>query len=310
MLTINKNKKVKKTLIVIIGPTGTGKTSLSIKLANIFDTAIISSDSRQIYKELKIGTATPTKEELLQAKHYMIANKSIHDYYSAGIYEIEVLKILENTFKTKNVAILAGGSGMYIDAVCKGIDIQPDIEAKIREQVINQYETEGIESLRFDLKKLDPEHYAFVDLNNPKRIMKALEICIQTGKTYTSFLKNTKKERPFKIIKIGIERNREELYDRINKRVDIMLEEGLIEEAKQVHKYKNLNALNTVGYKELFAHFEEEYDLQEAIRLIKRNSRRYAKRQITWHKKDETISWFHPEKSEDIIKFLKEKIEM
>jgi len=295
----------RKTLIVIIGPTGTGKTNLSIKLANMLETVIISSDSRQIYKELKIGTAQPTEEELLQAKHYMIANKSIHDYFSAGIYEIKVLKILKEIYKTKDVAILAGGSGMYIDAVCKGIDIQPDVEPQIREQVIKQYETEGIESLRFDLQRLDAEHYAFVDLNNPKRIMKALEICIQTGKTYTSFLKNQKKERDFKIIKIGLERDREELYERINKRVDIMFEEGLLEEAKQFHKYKHLNALNTVGYKELFACFEGEYDLIEAIRLIKRNSRRYAKRQITWHKKDETINWFHPNDFEGIFDFVK-----
>jgi len=296
---------MKKTLIVIIGPTGTGKTSLSIKLANMLNTAIISSDSRQIYKELKIGTATPTKVELSQVKHYMVANKSIHDYFSAGIYEIEVLKILEDIFNTKDAAILAGGSGMYIDAVCKGIDVQPDVDAQVREQIIKQYEKEGIESLRFNLQKLDPEHYAFVDLNNPKRIMKALEICFQTGKTYTSFLKNKKKERDFRIIKIGLERNREELYERINKRVDIMLEEGLVEEAKQFHKFKHLNALNTVGYKELFAHFEGEYDLQEAIRLIKRNSRRYAKRQITWHKKDETINWFHPNDFDGISNFVK-----
>jgi len=299
---------LKKKLIVIIGPTGTGKTSISIKIANMLDTAIISSDSRQIYKELKIGTATPSKEELSQAKHYMIANKSIHDYFSAGIYEIEVLKILDEIFKTKDVAILAGGSGMYIDAVCNGIDIQPDIEPEIRQKVINQYETEGIESLRFDLQRLDPEHYAFVDLNNPKRIMKAIEICIQTGKTYTSFLKNQKKERKFDIIKIGLERNRDELYERINKRVDIMLKEGLVNEAKQLHKFKHLNALNTVGYKELFAHFEGKYDLNEAIRLIKRNSRRYAKRQITWHKKDKDINWFHPDDFDKISEFIKTQL--
>lgn len=299
---------MKKKLIVIIGPTGTGKTNLSIKLAKIFNTAIISSDSRQIYKELKIGTATPTKDELSQAKHYMIANKSIHDYFSAGIYEIEVLKILDNIFKTNDVAILAGGSGMYIDAVCKGIDLQPDIEPQIRQKVIKQFETEGIKSLRFDLQRLDPEHYKIVDLNNPQRIMKAIEICIQTGKTYTSFLKRTKKERNFKIIKIGLERPREELYERINKRVDLMFKEGLMQEAKQLHKYKNLNALNTVGYKELFACFENEYDLEEAIRLIKRNSRRYAKRQITWHKKDEEIKWFHPNKTNEIIEYLTKTI--
>lgn len=300
---------MKKNLIVIIGATGIGKTSLSIELAHFLNTDIISSDSRQIYKELKIGTAPPSKEELSQAKHYMIANKSIHDYYSAGVYEIEVLNILKEIYKTKDVAILAGGSGMYIDAICKGIDIQPDIEHEIREQVKKQYEEEGIESLRFDLKRLDFEHYNFVDLNNPKRIMKALEICKQTGKTYTSFLKRTKKKRDFNIIKIGLKRDREELYERINKRVDIMLNDGLVEEAKKFHKLKNLNSLNTVGYKELFAHFEGDYDLQEAIRLIKRNSRRYAKRQITWHKKDDKIKWFHPDDINDIKEYLKISIE-
>ncbi len=301
---------MKKTLIVILGPTGTGKTNLSIKLAQMLDTIIISSDSRQIYKELKIGTATPTEEELSKAKHYMIGNKSIYDYYSAGIYELEVLEILNNVFKTKDTAILAGGSGMYIDAVCKGIDIQPDIEPQIREQVIRQYEDEGIESIRFDLQRLDPEHYKFVDLNNPKRIMKAVEICIQTGKTYTSFLTRQKKMRDFNILKIGLERDREELYNRINKRVDIMLEDGLVEEAKQFHKEKHLNSLNTVGYKELFAHFEGEYNLEEAIRLIKRNSRRYAKRQITWHKKDETINWFHPDDIDNVISFVEKKVNL
>ncbi len=295
---------MQKTLIVILGPTGTGKTDLSIELAQMLNTVIISSDSRQIYKELKIGTAAPTKDDLAKVKHYMIADKSIHDYYSAGIYELEVLKILDNIFKTKNTAILAGGSGMYIDAVCKGIDIQPDIEPEIRRQVIKQYEEEGIESIRFDLQKFDPEHYKFVDLNNPQRIMKAIEICIQTGKTYTSFLKNQKKERNFNIIRIGLQRNREELYDRINKRVDIMIEQGLIDEARQFVKFKNLNALNTVGYKELFAYFEQEYDLKEAIRLIKRNSRRYAKRQITWFKRDQEINWFHPDETEKIKAFI------
>ncbi len=300
---------MKKTLIVISGPTGIGKTDLSIKLAQMLDTVIISSDSRQIYKELKIGTAAPTKKDLETVKHYMIGNKSIYDYYSAGIYELEVLKILDDIFKTKDTTILAGGSGMYIDAVCKGIDVQPDIEPLIREKVIKQFENEGVESIRFDLQRLDPEHYKFVDLNNPQRIMKAIEICIQTGKTYTSFLTKKKKTRNFNIVKIGLQRDREQLYKRINKRVDIMFEKGLIEEAKLFYKNKDLNSLNTVGYKELFAHFEGEYDLEEAIRLIKRNSRRYAKRQITWFKRDTEINWFHPDEKEKIAAFIKEKLE-
>ncbi len=300
-----KNFFLNKTLIVISGPTGIGKTDLSIELAQMLDTVIISSDSRQLYKELKIGTAAPIENDLQKVKHYMIGNKSIYDYYSAGIYEAEVLEILEDVFKTKNTVILAGGSGMYIDAVCKGIDILPDVEPELREKLTKQYEEEGIESLRFDLKRLDPEHYKIVDLNNPKRILKALEVCIQTGKTYTSFLTEPNKKRQFNILKIGLERDREELYERINTRVDSMFDQGLIEEAEQFHKDKNLNALNTVAYKELFEYFEGKYDLEEAIRLIKRNSRRYAKRQITWFKRDNEITWFHPDEKEAIFNFIK-----
>lgn len=297
-----------KTLIVILGPTGIGKTDLSIELAQMLNSVIISSDSRQVYKELKIGTATPAKDDLAKVKHYMIGNKSIYDYYSAGIYEAEVLEILEDIFNTKNTAILAGGSGMYIDAVCKGIDLLPDADPKLRNSLVKQFENEGIESLRFNLQRLDPEHYKLVDLNNPKRILKALEVCIQTGKTYTSFLTEPNKKRNFNILKIGLETEREELYERINKRVDLMIEQGLIEEAKQFYKDRNLNALNTVGYKELFEHFEKKYDLEEAIRLIKRNSRRYAKRQITWFKRDDEINWFHPDDKEGIIRFIYNQI--
>ena len=297
-----------KTLIVIAGPTGIGKTDLSIELAQMLDTVIISSDSRQLYQELKIGTAAPTSEDLAKVKHYMVGNKSIYDYYSAGKYELEVLDILKDIFKDKDTALLVGGSGMYIDAVCKGIDALPDAEPEIRKQLNEKYEKEGIESLRFDLKKLDPEHYKAVDLNNPKRILRAVEICIQTGKTYTSFLTKPKKERDFNILKIGLERNRNELYDRINKRVDLMLEQGLIEEARQFHKDKHLNSLNTVGYKELFAYFDKEYDLEEAVRLIKRNSRRYAKRQMTWFKRDNDFRWFHPDDKIEITNFINANI--
>ena len=297
-----------KTLIVIAGPTGIGKTDLSIELAQMLDTVIISSDSRQLYQELKIGTAAPTSEDLAKVKHYMVGNKSIYDYYSAGKYELEVLDILKDIFKDKDTALLVGGSGMYIDAVCKGIDALPDAEPEIRKQLNEKYEKEGIQSLRFDLKKLDPEHYKAVDLNNPKRILRAVEVCIQTGKTYTSFLTKPKKERDFNILKIGLERNRNELYDRINKRVDLMLEQGLIEEARQFHKDKHLNSLNTVGYKELFAYFDKEYDLEEAVRLIKRNSRRYAKRQMTWFKRDNDFRWFHPDDKIEITNFINANI--
>ena len=297
-----------KTLIVIAGPTGIGKTDLSIELARMLDTVIISSDSRQLYQELKIGTAAPTSKDLKKVKHYMVGNKSIYDYYSAGKYELEVLDILKDIFKDKDTVLLVGGSGMYIDAVCKGIDALPDADPEIRKQLTEKYEKEGIQSLRFDLKKLDPEQYKAVDLNNPKRILRAVEVCIQTGKTYTSFLTKPKKERDFNILKIGLERDRDELYVRINNRVDLMLEEGLIEEARQFHKDKHLNSLNTVGYKELFAFFDKEYGLEEAVRLIKRNSRRYAKRQMTWFKRDNDFRWFHPDDKQVIFDNISEHI--
>lgn len=299
---------MKKTLIVITGPTGIGKTDLSIELAQMLDTVIISSDSRQIYKELKIGVARPSEEDLAKVKHYMIANKSVYEYYSAGKFELEVLDILENVFKKKNTVLLVGGSGMYIDAVCKGIDNLPDADPEIRKRLTEKYEKEGIESLRFDLRRLDPEHYKIIDLNNPKRLLRAVEVCIQTGKTYTSFLSNSDKKRDFNILKIGLERDRKELYERINKRVDLMIEEGLLEEAKSFLKDKNLNSLNTVGYKELFPYFEGKYDLEEAVRLIKRNSRRYAKRQITWFKRDKDYNWFHPDDKQKIFKFISSRM--
>ena len=297
-----------KTLIVISGPTGIGKTDLSIDIAKMLDTVIISADSRQIYKELQIGTAVPDKKQLSAVKHFMIQNKSIFDYYSAGKYELEVDKILNENFKIKDNILLVGGSGLYIDAVCKGIDELPDIDQDIRKDLCKVYDSDGIESLRFDLKRLDPEYYEKVDLQNSKRILKALEICRQTGKTYTSFLKHSEKKRPFKIIKIGLERDRHELYNRINKRVDIMIENGLLEEAEQFLEHKNLNSLNTVGYKELFPYFENEYPLERAVELIKRNSRRYAKRQITWFKRDKEINYFHPENIDEINSFIQKMI--
>ncbi len=277
---------------------------MAIEIAQKLGTVILSADSRQIYKELKIGTAAPTEEELSRVQHYFIGNKSIFDYYSAGIYELEVMQVLEDVFKTKETAILAGGSGMYIDAVCRGIDELPDVDMAIRTKLIKQYETEGIESLRFDLQRLDPEHYKVVDLNNSKRVLKALEVCLQTGKTYTSFLTKPLKNRNFKIIKIGLERDREELYERINRRVDEMLVKGLVDEAKSFYEFRHLNALNTVGYKELFDYFETKHDFDEAIRLIKRNTRRYAKRQMTWFKRDDDITWFNPDQKTEIFNYI------
>ncbi len=299
---------MKKTLILIIGATGIGKTDLSIDIARFFDTYILSCDSRQFYKELKIGTAVPTNEQLKKVKHYFIANKSIHDYYNASMFEFEAIDLLKNIFETKKTTLMVGGSGMYVNAVCDGIDDFPTVETSIRADLLKKLEEKGIESLRLDLKLLDPVYYEKVDLKNPKRMLKALEISIMTGKPYSSFLTQEKKTRDFNIIKIGLERDREELYNRINLRVDIMLKEGLIEEAKLFYPQKNLNSLNTVGYKELFAHWDGEYSLEKAIELIKRNSRRYAKRQISWFKRDQNINWFHPDKKEEIIKFIENKV--
>ncbi len=296
------------TLIVILGPTGIGKTDLSIEIAQEFKTEIISSDSRQVYKELKIGTAVPTNEQLETVKHHFIGNKSIYDYYNASMFELEVLDTMKKLFKKTNQVVMTGGSGMYINAVCDGIDELPTIDLKLRNDLIKQYEEEGIESLRLQLKILDPISYEKIDLKNPKRILKALEVSIQTGKPYSSFLTELKKERDFNILKIGLQREREELYERINIRVDQMVEEGLIEEAKIYYKDRQLNSLNTVGYKELFECFEGKITQEKAIELIKRNSRHYAKRQISWFSRDKKIVWFHPEKKENMIKFIKSKL--
>ncbi len=296
---------MKKTLIVIIGATGIGKTDLSIEIAEYFDTFILSSDSRQFYKELKIGTAPPTEKQLKKIKHFFIGNKSIENYYNASSFEVEVLSILEKIFLKKKFAIMVGGSGMYVDAVCNGIDDLPTVDINIRKKLIDKLENEGIESLRFDLQRMDPKHYEVVDLKNAKRILKALEISIMTNKPYSSFLKKKVKKRNFKIIKIALKMDRGKLYERINKRVDIMMENGLIEEAKKFHNKKHLNALNTVGYKEFFAHWDGEYSLEKAIELVKRNSRRLAKRQISWFKRDKNINWFYNNEKEKIINFIK-----
>ncbi len=293
-----------KNLVVIVGPTGIGKTDLGIYLCSKLHTEIISADSRQFYKELKIGTATPSHEELLAAKHHFIGNLSIHDYYNASNFEFEAIDLLGKLFKTKDYVIMLGGSGMYIDAVCEGIDDLPSIDPEVRAYWEEKYQTEGIESLRFYLKKLDPEYYAVVDLKNHKRILKGLEVCLMTGKTYTSFRKSIKKERDFNIIKIGLTTDRPTLYKRIEERVDKMVNQGLVNEAEQLHKYKNLNSLNTVGYKELFGYFDKEYDLEKAIELIKRNTRRYAKRQLSWFQRDEKTAWFEKDEREKIFKYI------
>jgi tRNA dimethylallyltransferase len=299
---------VQKTLIVILGPTGIGKTSLSIDVARHLGTEIISSDSRQIYKELKIGTAVPSDAQLMKVKHHFIGNKSIYEYYNASMFEFEVLELLNELYKTYNQVVMTGGSGMYINAVCDGIDELPAIDTQLRNDLIQKYNEEGIESLRIQLKMLDPVSYQKMDLKNPKRILKALEVSIQTGKPYSSFLTLPNKQRPFHILKIGLQRDREELYKRINKRVDEMMQDGLVEEARRFFKERHLNALNTVGYKELFEHFEGKISLPEAIELIKRNSRHYAKRQMSWFNRDKEISWFHPENKSKIINFIQNNI--
>lgn len=292
-------------LIVILGPTGIGKTDLSIDIAKAFNTEIISSDSRQVYKELKIGTAVPTDEQLKKVKHHFIGNKSIYDYYNASMFEFEVLDTLKELFKKHKHVVMTGGSGMYINAVCDGIDELPTIDQRLRDDLIKKHKEEGIESLRLQLKILDPVSYEKIDLKNPKRILKALEVSIQTGKPYSSFLTQPKKQRDFKIMKIGLQRDREELYERINLRVDQMVAEGLIEEAKEYYKDRHLNSLNTVGYKELFEHFDGKITREKAIELIKRNSRHYAKRQISWFSRDKDIVWFHPEKKDEMISYIK-----
>lgn len=297
-----------KHLVVLLGPTGIGKTDLSIRLAKHFNSVIVSSDSRQVYKELKIGTAVPTDEQLQAVPHFFIGNKSLHDYYNVSMYEVEVMAKLDELFLKHDVVFLVGGSGMYIDVVCSGIDDLPTVDQQLRLEIQKRYEEQGIEQLRKELKLLDPDFYNTVDLNNAKRIWKALEVCYQTGKTYSSFRTGRQKQRPFQIVKVGLQRDREELYQRINLRVDQMLDEGLLDEAKSVYAFRELNSLNTVGYKELFAAFAGEHDIETGIELIKRNSRRYAKRQMTWFKRDASTEWFHPEKGEEIENFLEKTI--
>ena len=296
-----------KTLIVITGPTAVGKTRLCIDIAKHFDIPIINADSRQIYKELKIGTARPTDEEMREVKHYFVGTLSLDDYYSASLYEQQVLALLEEQFKTHDFALMSGGSMMYIDAVCNGIDDIPTIDDGTRETMKRRLQEEGLEKLCEELKQLDPEYYEIVDRQNPKRVVHALEICTMTGQTYTSFRKREQKRRPFRIVKIGLNREHTELYDRINARVDKMMANGFLKEAEGLFERKDLNALNTVGYKELFDYFEGRWTLKEAIERIKGNTRRYARKQLTWYKKDEQMKWFHPDQKEDIINYILSK---
>jgi len=298
-----------KTLIVITGPTAVGKTAISLDIAKHFGIPIINADSRQIYRELRIGTARPSDEDMRIVQHYFVGSIGIDEYYSASKYEQQVLELLVQLFKKDDYALLSGGSMMYIDAVCDGIDDIPTIDEQTRKMMKERLAKEGLPALCDELRQLDPEYYEEVDRQNPRRVVHALEICLMTGKTYSSFRRQEKKQRPFNIIKIGLNRNREELYQRINERVDEMMDKGLLEEAKVLYHQKSLNALNTVGYKELFDYIEGRWPLQEAVERIKGNTRRYARKQLTWYKKDENIQWFHPDDKQAIINYITQAYE-
>ena len=305
---MDKGKKNTKHLIVLAGPTGIGKTELSLKIAQELNTIIISADSRQIYKELKIGTAAPTPEQLSVVPHYMVGTKSIHDYYSAYEFEQEVIALLKDKFHEHNAILMTGGSMMYVDAVCKGIDDIPTIDPELRQEIQERYRREGIDSIRRELKLLDPVFYDQVDLKNDKRVIHAVEVCLMAGKPYSSLRKNSIRKRDFNLIRIGLDMDRSELYERINRRVDRMIEDGLVEEARRFYPYRELNSLNTVGYKELFDHFDGNISFEKAVELIKRNSRRYAKKQLSWFRRDKEMVWFHPSKKEEIIGFIRKNI--
>ena len=297
-----------KTLVVLIGPTGVGKTELSLHISEMLGCHIVSADSRQMYADLKIGTASPTPDQLARVPHHFVSNLSLTDYYSAARYEEEAIKCLNQLFQTNNYALLTGGSMMYVDAVCKGIDDIPTVDADTRAFMMERYEQEGLEPLCAELRLLDPEYYRIVDLKNPKRVIHALEICHMTGRTYTSYRTQSCKERPFRIVKIGLRREREELYERINRRVEIMMEDGLLDEVRSVLPYRHLNSLNTVGYKELFMYLDGEWTLDFAIEKIKQNSRIYSRKQMTWFKRDTEIHWFHPDDTSDIMDFVKQEV--
>ncbi len=305
----NMHMQVKdKYLVVVSGPTAIGKTAFSIKLARHFKTEILSADSRQFYREMRIGTAYPEPEELAAVKHHFLGNLSIEEDYNVARYETEALALLDNLFIRHDVVVLTGGSGLYIDAVCKGIDDLPNHDPDLRKQLKKEIETAGLEAFGKKLQSLDPEYYEVVDLNNPNRLLRAVEVCLQTGKTYTSLRKHKSKERPFKLIKIGLNMDREKLFQRIAERVDTMIENGLLEEVQSLQAYRQNNALNTVGYKELFAYLDGDVSLEQAIENIKTNTRRYAKRQLTWLKRDAEIRWFEPEEERWAIDFLESLI--
>ncbi len=298
-----------KTLVVVLGPTGVGKTELCLNIAKHLKSPIINADSRQIFAEMPIGTAAPTKEQQREVLHYFVGNHNITYYYCAAMFEEDAINTIDKLFKDgHNSVLMSGGSMMYIDAVCKGIDDIPTIDESTREKLKIEFERDGLDKLVDKLKVLDPEHWLIVDKKNPRRVIHALEICMMTGKTYTSFRRNTNKKRPFNILKIGLNRDREELYERINKRVLNMIDEGLVNEVLQLYNFRNLNALNTVGYKEVFDYLDGLLTLDEATRQIQSNSRRYMRKQLTWFKRDESIKWFNPNNVEEILKYIDKNV--
>lgn len=298
----------KKNLISIVGPTAIGKTALAIQVAQHFGTEIISADSRQFFKEMAIGTAKPDAEELAAAKHHFIDSHSITQLFSTGDFEVEGLKKLEEIFEKHDTAVMVGGSGLYVNALLNGLDEMPDIDLSIREKLNKQFEAEGIAAIQSQLAALDPEYFAKVDQQNPQRMIRGLEVFLSTGQKLSSMLSATKKERPFNIIKIGLNTDRAVLYDRINKRVDKMIADGLVEEVKSLTPFKQYNALNTVGYSEIFDYFDGKLSLDEAIAAIKQNTRRFAKRQLTWFRRDDEINWFEPEEKVHIIDLINERL--
>lgn len=299
---------MEKALIVLLGPTGVGKTDLSIRIATHFHTSIVSCDSRQIYREMKIGTAVPSEQQLAAVPHYFIRLLSIQDYYNSWQFEQQALERIHALHREKDVVVMAGGSMMYIDAVCKGIDDIPTIPPALRQRLTKQYETEGLDVIRQQLKQLDPVFYEQVDLQNAKRVLHAVEVCLTAGVPYSSLRTNVARNRGFRMLKIGLTREKEELYERINRRVDAMIEEGLEEEARMLYPFRHLNSLNTVGYKEWFDYFDGKTDREEAIRLIKRNSRRYAKKQMSWFRRDSEIQWFSPEEEQEILLYVNDRL--
>ena len=293
-----------KTLLVLLGPTGVGKTDVALDIAQRYGVPVVNADSRQMYKDLPIGTAAPTEEQQQRAKHYFVGTLNLDDYYNASIFEKEANEVIDDVLKCSDVALLSGGSMMYIDAVCNGIDNIPDVDPEIRTSLKQQLEREGLETLLEELRLADPQYYESVDRKNPRRVIHALEICRTTGQTYTSFRRQKQSERPYAIVKIGLTRQREELFERINQRTYDMVDNGLIEEARRVYPYKGLNSLNTVGYKEMFSYFEGQMDLSAAIARIQKNTRVYCKKQLTWFKRDEGIRWFHPDNRQIIFECI------